>query len=476
MGDEIEKFRFSKNDFQKFRSNLKNETKLLKSYFDENKFISTTENVIGLELEAWLVDEKFDPAPANQEVLKGIEKATIVPELSQFNVEYVTDPYYTNSKTLTKIYDDLKSMWLELSKACDHKNCFPIAVGILPTLRTEHMTLKNMSQQNRYYALNYQLLNLRGQSPFRIDISGKEHLVQDYGNLMIESITTSLQIHKQVNLEDSKRYYNAALITCPSLVALGANAPYVMGKHLWDESRIPVFEQIINSCPHPDINLPERVTLGPGYIENSVFECFSQNIDLYKTLLPIDFASDPQQFKHVMLHNGTAWRWIRPLIGVNSQGKTHLRIEQRVPSAGPTAYDIVGNIAFYLGLLTTLATQKIPPETQLAFSDLKKSFYNASQYSLDAQVMWLDGQSWNLQKLIAEKLLPMAREGLQQMGFDDNDIQTYLNVITKRNQNLQTGSKWQQGFIKKHGPKFDELVKTYIEKQMNGVPVHEWSL
>lgn len=474
MGVEIEKSQFTEEDFQEFDKRLKDETQLLKSHFENKRFLNSEQRVIGLELEAWLVDQNYNPTPRNKEVLDNIKEASLVPELSQFNVEYVTDPYKIQPGTLQSVFQEIKTMWNELTTSARDQDCFPLAVGILPTLRPEDMDLKNMSQQNRYYALNEELLNMRGRSPFRVDIKGKEHFQYDFFNLMIESITTSVQIHFQVNLENSARFYNAALLTCPSLVALAANSPFVMGKDVWSESRIPVFEQIINTCPHPDIKLPERVTLGPGYIQNSLFECFDYNVKTFKPLLPITFESQPEELKHLMLHNGTTWRWVRPLIGIDSKNDIHLRIEQRVPSAGPTALDIVANTAFYLGLLYELATQDTPPETLLDYSDLRQSFYAACEQDLDAKVKWIDQKTWTLQTLILEKLLPTAEIGLKKMNFDPTHITSFLKIIEERTKSKQTGAAWQRQFINKHGKDFQKLVKAYFENQDQGNAVHTW--
>ena len=43
--------------------------------------------------------------------------------------------------------------------------------------------------------------------------------------------------------------------------------------------------------------------------------------------------------------DGTIWRWTRPLVGFEADGRPHLRIEHRVVPAGPSVLDSVANAA-----------------------------------------------------------------------------------------------------------------------------------
>jgi hypothetical protein len=53
------------------------------------------------------------------------------------------------------------------------------------------------------------------------------------------------------------------------------------------------------------------------------------------------------------LHNGTVWRWNRPVYDVVDD-VPHLRVENRVLPGGPTVVDILANGAFYFGALRAL--------------------------------------------------------------------------------------------------------------------------
>ena len=53
MGDEIARSDFSSEDFIEFKQRLRNETQILKSWFDNNDF-ENTDGKCGFELETWL--------------------------------------------------------------------------------------------------------------------------------------------------------------------------------------------------------------------------------------------------------------------------------------------------------------------------------------------------------------------------------------------------------------------------------------
>ena len=58
----------------------------------------------------------------------------------------------------------------------------------------------------------------------------------------------------------------------------------------------------------------------------------------------------PRSSRELRLHNGTIYRWNRPVYDV-VDGTPHLRVENRVLPAGPTVVDTIANAAFYFGLV-----------------------------------------------------------------------------------------------------------------------------
>jgi hypothetical protein len=56
------------------------------------------------------------------------------------------------------------------------------------------------------------------------------------------------------------------------------------------------------------------------YARESILECFEANRTRYPVLLPAVMDEPPESLAHLRLHNGTIWRWNRPLIGFDEQG------------------------------------------------------------------------------------------------------------------------------------------------------------
>jgi len=225
-----------------------------------------------------------------------------------------------------------------------------VTIGILPTVRNHELSLPNMSPLRRYRALNEQVLRLRNGRPLRLDIQGRESIEAVHNNLMFEAAATSLQIHLQVAPAHAVRYYNAAKVLSGPMVAACANSPYLCGRDLWDETRIPLFEQAVALTGNGTGGTWERVTFGKHYVKDSLMECFKCNLEHYDVLLPRIVDEPPERLTHLRLHNGTIWRWNRPLIGWNDQGAPHLRIEHRVVSAPTSVVDAIANVALFFGL------------------------------------------------------------------------------------------------------------------------------
>jgi hypothetical protein len=244
---------------------------------------------------------------------------------------------------------------------------------------------------------------------------------------------------------------------------------------LWDETRITLFEQSVEIVDESSLE-NHRVSFGQGYARESLFECFAHNLATHPVLLPILMDSPPQQFAHLRLHNGTIWRWIRPLIGFDPDGTPHLRIEQRVLPAGPTIADMMANAALYFGLARFLASLSDTPESKLSFEHARNNFYAAARDGLRAPMTWLDGSTTDAKTLLLEEILPMARHGLKILNINKSDINHYLGILETRIQTGQTGAVWQRNYREKHQADSLRLVAAYLERQRSGAPVHEWGL
>jgi hypothetical protein len=476
MGQEIDKTHFSSLDFEEFQTRLRTETELLRQAFEQGTFDQQEEDV-GFELEAWLVDSAGLPAPMNESFLQKVDHPHVVPELSRFNVEVNSSPHPLGRYLLQDLRAELEELFRICREGADALKSHVAFIGILPTVRPEMLTLEHISPLNRFYALNEQILRLRGGRPFHLDIHGADHLVLTHGDVMLESAATSLQIHLQADAKKMVRTFNAAVLIAAPMVALAANSPYLFQKDLWDETRIPLFEQAIDleeETEKEGFSLG-RVSFGSGYIRRSLLECYEENLKKFPVLLPIRLDSPPEKFQHLHLHNGTIWRWNRPIVDMGADGRPHLRLEHRVPAAGPTVVDIIAHIAFYLGLAEEIGSRPQPLEDFISFAKARENFYSAARQGLAAKVHWSNGQRVALDHLILQQLLPWAKAGLERIGVDSAASQYFLQeILAQRVASGRNGAAWQRSFVSRHGPDFSGLTQVYLENQERGRPVHLW--
>lgn len=477
MGQEIDRSQYTQADFQRFEQRLIEETRQLLDFGKEGGF-SDPRLVMGLELEAWLLDHSGYPRPINQEYLARLANPLVVPELSRFNVELNSPPCLLESGALAAQARELAILWGEAQGVAHGMDATLAIIGTLPTLRAGDLTLANMSALNRFTVLNEQVLRQRDGQPVHIQIDGRDQLRLDQSDVMLEAATTSLQLHLQVPETSSGRYYNAALIACAPLLAAATNSPLLFGRRLWQETRIPLFEQSVELGGYGGLKETgvRRVTYGQGYLKGSLLDLFQENQRLYPVLLPMDLSPGKGRFAHVCLHNGSIWRWVRPLIGFDAQGAAHVRIEQRVLPSGPTLLDMMANMAFSHGLTHALATLPEAPESRLSFEMARANFYAAARDGLQAKLVWLDGASHLARDLILSVFLPQAEQGLQELGLKGDEIETNLGVIRARALRGQTGAEWQLRHYDRLNGDLERLMADYLENQRAGVPVHEWEV
>ena len=475
MGQEISYSQFEKSDFELFYQKLKQETELLKKMI-EQKACSTRSPIAGFEIEAWILDQNMQPAPINDHFLATLKNPLAFAELAKFNIELNSTPTPLAGNVFSRMHTQLQSTWDSAFKHAEMTQNQLIMIGTLPTLKQSDLTLANMSDLNRYHALNEQILQSRGK-PINLEIVGNEHLKFDHHDVMLESATTSFQIHIQLPLDIAHHFYNASIISSAAMVALCANTPFLFGKDLWDESRIPLFEQSIetggyNGAAQGPI---KRVSFGTDYARHSIFECFIENLEHFPVLLPANLGTTTEAFEHLKLHNGTIWRWNRPLVGFDDDGTPHIRVEHRPPAAGPTTIDSIANAAFFYGVAKSLCDEIMDKGIALPFSQAKDNFYQASRYGLESNIIWLDGHKHRLQTLIRNELIPRAISGLNSLGVTQSDTDDYLNIILQRLNNKQNGCQWQRQFIKSEKD-FKRMTQCYLKNQQSGKPVSEWSV
>jgi hypothetical protein len=106
------------------------------------------------------------------------------------------------------------------------------------------------------------------------------------------------------------------VVSAPTLAA-ATNSPFLFGKSLWQETRIPLFRQSIDTRRSPQ-HLRERsprVHFGNSWLQESVLELFREDIARYRALIGPDSGEVPR-LQALCLHNGTIYRWNRPCYGI----------------------------------------------------------------------------------------------------------------------------------------------------------------
>ena len=474
MGQEIDKTLFSRGDFQRFDQHLQRQTEILQDLIDNDR-LSHKPPVAGFEIEAWLVNQTMHPAPKNAEFLELLDDPLASAELAKYNIELNNHPVNLHQSALKELHQGLETICSKAQKTAEAMGLQLIMIGTLPTLTQSALNLGIMSDMNRYRALNRQILTARGE-PIHLEICGIETLNVHHHDVMLESAATSFQIHLQTPLHLAHHFYNASIIASAPCVAASANAPILFSKNLWAETRIPLFEQAIeiggfNGVAHGPLR---RVSFGSDYARKSIMECFTENLEHFPVLLPMQFNSTDENLDYLRLHNGTIWRWNRPLVGFDDDGTPHIRIEQRVIPAGPTLSDMLANAAFYYGIISYLHNQFGDQAPALPFHVAKDNFYNAARYGLDASITWLDQEKIRVKDLMLEYLIPQAFEGLEKLQLLTEDANYYLNIMQSRVETGQTGAQWQRNYLQKHGANYSGMMRAYLAKQWSDKPVHEW--
>ncbi|WP_228350338.1 CBS domain-containing protein [Rhodocaloribacter litoris] len=477
---------------RRFTRHLIQDVQALEYMLQENLF-ETGVRRVGAEQELFLVDERFQPAPVAKEILDLNTDPRLGTELTRFNLEYNLQPYVFTGDCLRRIEHEINEMLQYVRSLSRQVGAEVVLVGILPTVHLSDLGLDNMAPMPRYFALNDAIMRLRGGRPAQYQIRGVDELFFQHDNILVEGCNTSFQTHFQVSPEAFPHCYNIAQLIAAPCLAAATNSPVLFGKRLWRETRIALFQQAVDTRSS-NLYLREmspRVHFGTDWCRESVTEIYKEDIARFRVLLITEQHEDPFQqldrgevpnLRALQVHNSTVYRWNRACYGI-TDGKPHLRIENRILPSGPTVVDEVANAAFWFGLVQGLSKKYQDIPSLMDFDFAKSNFVAAARLGLAAQLVWLHGEQVPAPELICDELLPVAREGLAEAGIDAADIDRYLGVIEERVESQQTGSVWQihsLALMKRQGTtraeRLSALVEKMIEAQQEGKPAHTWPL
>ncbi|MCP4332828.1 MAG: hypothetical protein GY785_09250 [Gammaproteobacteria bacterium] len=470
MGEEIQKEHFEQADYDLFQARLEQETELLRSLF-ANRLFDNTSHMLGYELELCLADRDGNPSKINTQVIDAARNPLFTTELARFNMEINGNPFPYEANVFNLIESDLTELYQQAQDATERFDSQIGMFGVFPSVTREHLNPDGyMTELHRYNLLNRQLLRMRGR-PILLNLDGEENLRVEKDDVMLEALATSLQIHLQVPFDEIVPTYHAGLWSSMLILAATANSPLVLGKCCWQESRIAIFKQAVDTRNPEEIenHIIPRVHLGKRYID-SLLDLFEDNF-YYSPILPEVIDRPIEDLHHLALHNGTIWRWVRPIIARNDDGSYHLRLELRVVPSGPTLIDTLANTVFYVGLTEGLKSLGNELLTQVPYETLEADFYRAAREGLDASAHWPDSRELPLQQILLEHAIPLARANLAQTGIKDTD--RWLDIIEARVSSGLTGAQWISNHWKRYGDSA-RLVCDYIEQARTNQPVHLW--
>ncbi|ORW11886.1 hypothetical protein [Mycobacterium kyorinense] len=488
MGEEVKRTEYNHVHRQEYRRKVQLcldvfETMLAQSSFEFDRPLT------GTEIECNLVDGDYQPAMANQSVLAAIADPAYQTELARYNIEFNVPPRPLAGRTGIELEDDVRASLDAAETKADAEGAHIVMIGILPTLMPEHLRGGWMSDSTRYAALNDSVVSARGED-IQIEISGPEPLSLHYPSIAPESACTSMQLHLQVSPADFANNWNAAQVLAGPQVALGANSPYFFGHQLWAETRIELFAQATDTRPDElkTQGVRPRVWFGERWI-TSIFDLFEENVRYFPSLLPQVSDEDPvaelaagrtPHLSELRLHNGTVYRWNRPVYDV-VDGRPHLRVENRVLPAGPTVVDMVANAAFYYGMLRTLSEEDRPLWTKMSFAVAEHNFLEAARHGMNAQVYWPGVGELSADELVLRQLLPMADEGLRAWGVAAEVRDRFLAVIEGRAKTGRNGAAWQVSTVRAlqeggmtRPAALAEMLRRYCDHMHSNEPVHTW--
>jgi gamma-glutamyl:cysteine ligase YbdK (ATP-grasp superfamily) len=488
MGQEVDQQEFSRADRTAHREKVRRCLDVFALMLRQSHF-EAEDPMTGLEIEFNLVDEDGRPALKNAEALAAIANPDFQTELGQFNLEINVAPRRLGTRGITGFEADLRASLNDAEARASEVGAHLVMIGILPTLEAGHLSPATISPNPRYQLLSDQILDARGED-IAIAISGVERLQTTSESIMPEAACTSTQLHIQVSPEDFPSYWNASQAIAGIQLAIGANSPYLLGKDLWAETRIPLFEQATETRSEElkAQGVRPRVWFGERWI-TSIFDLFEENVRYFPALLPITEDEDPlavleaggtPSLHELRLHNGTIYRWNRPIYDV-AGGAPHLRVENRVLAAGPSVADTMANAAFYFGLTRALAEHERPLWSQMSFSAAEENFHVAARDGADAQVYWPGIGQVSATELVIRRLLPMAREGLERWGVDPDESDRLLGIIEARCLAGRNGATWFRARVQSReaeGSDRTEALRStlleYRERMHSNEPVHTW--
>ena len=493
MGDDVSAASYTREQRQHYREKVRQCLDVFEKMLATTGF-DVEEQLTGLEIELNLVDADFQPAMVNAAVLESIANPDYQTELGQYNIELNVSPRPLKGDLTLELEEQLRASLNAAEVRANLAGGHIIMIGILPTVMPEHFSTEWMSANARYAALNESVFAARGED-LLIDIAapgGGERVTAYADTIAPESACTSVQLHLQVSPQEFAPAWNAAQALLGPQLAMGANSPFLFGRRLWAETRTELFLQATDTraIELKNQGVRPRVFFGERWI-TSIFDLFEENVRYFPALLPEVSDEDPvavleaggaPRLQELRLHNGTIYRWNRPIYDIVAD-RPHLRVENRVLPAGPTAIDVLANAAFYYGAMRVLTDEDRPVWTKMSFATAESNFTECARRGMAATVYWPGFGELPAEELVLRHLLPLAHTGLELAGVSAAARDRYLGVIEARCKTGRNGAEWQVATVEaleRRGADrltaLREMLRHYAVGMHSNEPVHTWEL
>jgi len=489
MGLAIDRCTFSDDEYARAGVRLRENLAALRELLSRPGF-GIGPASLGAELEMSIVGPDARALPVNREVLARALNPHLQLELDRFNLEYNLSPVPAAGRPFEAMQAELESALGVLGRISADFDGRIVPIGILPTLSQDELQSGWMTDLPRYHALCNGIRRLRDDS-VHIRINGAEPLTADFDTCTVEGANTSFQVHLRVDPDRFAACYNAAQLATPLALAVAANSPYFLGHQLWDETRIALFKQSVDTRRNNnEWRRMARVPFGHGWVRKSAYELFAESCHLYPILMPVYSDADDvgivrdggiPELAELRLHQGTIWNWNRPVYDAADDG--HLRIELRALPSGPTPVDMMAGAAWLAGLTSGLANGIDEMLNAFPFRYADFNFYRAAQSGLDADLLWPSDDGVSPREIrasvLCRDLLPVADRGLERIGVDEVERRRLLGLIRDRLDSGITPARWQRRAVAAMDdlPREEamcRLVEEYLANAASGRPVTEW--
>ena len=444
---------------------------------------------IGAEQEFCITNRNWEPEDASATLLTALNDQHFTTELAKYNLELNLDPIELKEKAFEKMEQQLRLLMGRAETEADKRNMHIILTGILPTITPRHIEFGHMTPNPRFEELNRVMREHKG-GDFELNIQGVDQLITKHDSIVFEACNTSFQTHLQIEHTEAVAQYNWAQAISAPVLAVCANSPLLLGKELWAETRIALFQQSIDIRSGSTLIREQqpRVTFGTRWVRESISEIFKDDIARFTFLVAGETEHDSleelkagriPELKALRMHNGTVYRWNRPCYGV-ADGVAHLRIENRYIPSGPTILDEMANFAFWVGLMKGMPEEYAKMWEKMDFKRVKANFVQAASNGIETKLHWM-GKVVDTKQLIQDELLPIAEVGLRKAGIDDDSIRKYLGLIRQR-VGSRNGAQWMRMAYRelKEGHLKDVSLRRMTalmhRNQSSGKPVGEWDL